>query len=79
MEGQTAHTGHPATLTSISRRLRIRGCGAKVQRIRYASDETNYCSQCQTGGRRLADRAFSRLLHDDWPRTLEELEALRKR
>lgn len=54
-------------------------CGAKVQRIRYASNETNYCARCQTGGRLLADRAFSRLLHDDWPRTLEELEALRKR
>jgi len=54
-------------------------CGAKVQRIRYASNETNYCAQGQTGGRLLADRAFSRLLHDDWPRTLEELEALKKR
>ena len=54
-------------------------CGATVQRIRYASNETNYCAQCQTGGRLLADRAFSRLLHDDWPRTLEELEALRRR
>ena len=54
-------------------------CGAKVQRIRYASNETNYCAPCQTGGRLLADRAFSRLLHDDWPRTLDELEALKKR
>jgi formamidopyrimidine-DNA glycosylase len=54
-------------------------CGAKVQRIRYASNETNYCAQCQTGGRLLADRALSRLLHEEWPRTLEELEALRKR
>ncbi|HVB81979.1 MAG TPA: DNA-formamidopyrimidine glycosylase family protein [Candidatus Binataceae bacterium] len=54
-------------------------CGAKIQRIRYASNETNYCAQCQTDGHLLADRAFSRLLHDDWPRTLEELEALRKR
>jgi formamidopyrimidine-DNA glycosylase len=54
-------------------------CGAKVQRIRYASNETNYCARCQTGGRLLADRALSRLLHQDWPRTLEELEALRKR
>jgi formamidopyrimidine-DNA glycosylase len=54
-------------------------CGAKVQRIRYASNETNYCAACQTGGRLLADRAFSRLLHDDWPDTLEELEALKKR
>jgi formamidopyrimidine-DNA glycosylase len=54
-------------------------CGAKVQRIRYASNETNYCAACQTGGRLLADRALSRLMHEDWPRTLEELEALKKR
>ncbi len=54
-------------------------CGSKVQRIRYASNETIYCARCQTGGRLLADRAFSRLLHEDWPRTLDELEALRKR
>jgi len=49
-------------------------CGAKIQRIRYASNETNYCPSCQTGGRLLADRALSRLLRRDWPRTLEELE-----
>ncbi len=49
-------------------------CGAKVQRIRYASNETNYCARCQTGGKLLADRALSRLLREDWPRTLEELE-----
>jgi formamidopyrimidine-DNA glycosylase len=54
-------------------------CGARIQRIRYASNETNYCAPCQTGGRLLADRAFSRLLHDDWPRTLDELEAFKKR
>jgi formamidopyrimidine-DNA glycosylase len=54
-------------------------CGAKVQRIRYASNETNYCAVCQTGGRLLADRALSRLLREDWPRTLEELEALPRR
>ncbi len=54
-------------------------CGARIQRIRYASNETNYCARCQTGGRLLADRALSRLMHQDWPRTLEELEALRKR
>ncbi|MEO7145932.1 MAG: DNA-formamidopyrimidine glycosylase family protein [Bryobacteraceae bacterium] len=51
-------------------------CGAKVQRIRYADNETNYCARCQTGGKVLADRALSRLLREDWPRTLEELEAL---
>ena len=54
-------------------------CGAKIQRIRYASNETNYCAHCQTGGRLLADRALSRLMHQDWPRTLDELEALKKR
>jgi formamidopyrimidine-DNA glycosylase len=54
-------------------------CGAKVQRIRHASNETNYCAQCQTGGRLLADRALSRLLHEDWPRTLDELEARKKK
>ncbi len=51
-------------------------CGAKVQRIRYATNETNYCARCQTGGKLLADRALSRLLKEDWPRTLEELEWL---
>ncbi len=54
-------------------------CGAKIQRIRYASNETNYCAFCQTGGRLLADRALSRLMHEDWPRTLEELETLKRR
>jgi formamidopyrimidine-DNA glycosylase len=53
-------------------------CGAKVQRIRYASNETNYCARCQTGGKLLADRALSRLLREDWPRTIEELEERRK-
>lgn len=53
-------------------------CGTKVQRIRYASNETNYCPKCQTGGRLLADRALSRLLREDWPRTLDELEEMRK-
>ncbi|HVE42392.1 MAG TPA: DNA-formamidopyrimidine glycosylase family protein [Planctomycetota bacterium] len=49
-------------------------CGAPVQRIRYAENETNYCPRCQTGGKVLADRSLSRLLKDDWPRTLDELE-----
>jgi len=49
-------------------------CGARIQRIRYASNETNYCARCQTGGKLLADRALSRLLREDWPRTLEEME-----
>ena len=52
-------------------------CGSKIQRIRYASNETNYCVQCQTKGKLLADRGLSRLLREDWPRTLEEME-LRK-
>lgn len=51
-------------------------CGSKVQRIRYASNETNYCPGCQTGGKLLADRALSRLLRADWPRSAEEFEGL---
>jgi len=54
-------------------------CGEKVLRIRYADNETNYCARCQTGGKVLADRGLSRLLGSDWPRTLEELEALHRR
>ena len=50
-------------------------CGCPIQRIRYAENETNYCPGCQTGGRVLADRSLSRLLKDDWPRTIDELEA----
>jgi formamidopyrimidine-DNA glycosylase len=53
-----------------------RRCGAKIQRIRYASNETNYCPNCQTAGKLLADRALSRLLRSDWPRSAEELEGL---
>jgi formamidopyrimidine-DNA glycosylase len=53
-------------------------CGEKIQRIRYADNETNYCARCQTGGKVLADRGLSRLLGSDWPRTLEELELLRR-
>jgi len=79
--------GFPEKVTAFRPGMAVHGrygkpcprCGARVQRIRYASNETNYCAQCQTGGRLLADRAFSRLLHEDWPRTLEELEALRTR
>jgi formamidopyrimidine-DNA glycosylase len=54
-------------------------CGEKIQRIRYADNETNYCARCQTGGKILADRSLSRLLRSDWPRTLDELEALKRR
>ena len=48
-------------------------CAAPVQRIRYTDNETNYCARCQTGGRRLADRAMSRLLKEDWPRDIDDL------
>ena len=54
-------------------------CGDKILRIRYADNETNYCARCQTGGKVLADRSLSRLLGSDWPRTLDELEALKRR
>jgi formamidopyrimidine-DNA glycosylase len=82
-----ADGGFPEKVTAFRPGMAVHGrygkpcprCGAKVQRIRYASNETNYCARCQTGGRLLADRAFSRLLHDDWPQTLEELESLRER
>jgi formamidopyrimidine-DNA glycosylase len=77
----------PEKVTAFHKEMAVHGryrepcprCGAKVQRIRYASNETNYCAMCQTGGRLLADRAMSRLLHDDWPRSLDELEELKKR
>jgi len=82
-----AHGGFPEKVTAFREGMAVHGrygkpcptCGAKVQRIRYASNETNYCARCQTGGRLLADRALSRLLREDWPRTLEELEALPRR
>jgi formamidopyrimidine-DNA glycosylase len=54
-------------------------CGSKIQRIRYAANETNYCPKCQTNGKLLADRALSRLLREDWPKTPEELESLTSR
>jgi formamidopyrimidine-DNA glycosylase len=56
-----------------------RRCGNKIQRIRYAANETNYCPSCQTGGKLLADRALSRLLRADWPKNLDELEGLTSR
>jgi len=79
--------GFPEKVTAFRPEMAVHGrygqpcprCGAKIQRIRYAANETNYCAKCQTGGKLLADRAFSRLLHEDWPRTLEELEAHRQR
>ena len=82
-----AGDGFPEGVTAFRPEMAVHGryrqpcprCGAKIQRIRYASNETNYCAPCQTGGRLLADRALSRLMHQDWPRTLEELEDLKKR
>ena len=76
--------GFPEKVTAFREAMAVHGrykepclrCGAKIQRIRYASNETNYCAHCQTGGKLLADRALSRLLREDWPRTLEELESL---
>ncbi len=80
-------SGFPEQVTAFRDGMAVHGryrqpcpdCGAPVQRIAYADNETNYCARCQTGGRLLADRALSRLLHKDWPRTLDELEALRRR
>ena len=76
--------GFPRNVTAFREGMAVHGrykqpcprCGAKVQRIRYASNETNYCPACQTGGKLLADRALSRLLREDWPRTPDELELL---
>src|SRR6476661_7311307 len=81
-----AHGEFPERVTAFRKTMAVHGkygqpcprCGVKVQRIRYASNETNYCPQCQTGGKLLADRALSRLLREDWPRTIEALEALRR-
>jgi formamidopyrimidine-DNA glycosylase len=70
---------HPEMAAHGKYRQACPRCGASIQRIRYASNETNYCPACQTGGRLLADRALSRLLREDWPRTPEELEALKRR
>ena len=84
VERLRAETGEkfPEKVTAFRPEMAVHGkykqacprCGSKIQRIKYASNETNYCAKCQTGGKLLADRAFSRLLREDWPRTLEELE-----
>ena len=81
-----AEDGFPENVTAFRKDMAVHGrygkpcprCGEKIQRIRYADNETNYCTRCQTGGRVLADRGLSRLLGSDWPRTLEELEALKR-
>jgi formamidopyrimidine-DNA glycosylase len=78
-----AEAAFPEKVTAFREGMAVHGrhgrpcpdCGAPVQRIVYAESETNYCARCQTGGRLLADRALSRLLRRDWPRTLDELEA----
>jgi formamidopyrimidine-DNA glycosylase len=82
-----ANSGFPEKVTAFRKDMAVHGrygepcprCGEKVQRIRYADNETNYCARCQTGGKVLADRSLSRLLGSDWPRTLDELEALKRR
>jgi formamidopyrimidine-DNA glycosylase len=84
---EQARGGFPEKVTAFRPGMAVHGrygqpcprCGAKVLRIRYAGNETNYCAPCQTGGKVLADRGLSRLLGPDWPRTLEELEALKQR
>jgi formamidopyrimidine-DNA glycosylase len=84
---EEARTAFPEKVTAFREGMAVHGryrkpcpvCGSPVQRIVYARNEANYCSRCQTGGRLLSDRALSRLLKDDWPRTLEELEARRER
>ena len=73
--------GFPEKVTAFRPEMAVHGkfgqpcpdCGTPVQRIRYANNETNYCARCQTGGRLLADRALSRLLKSDWPRTIDDL------
>jgi formamidopyrimidine-DNA glycosylase len=72
----------PSKVTAFHDEMAVHGrygepcpvCGTKVQRIRYADNETNYCPRCQTGGRLLADRSLSRLLKNDWPKSIDELE-----
>jgi formamidopyrimidine-DNA glycosylase len=82
-----AESGFPEKVTAFRKDMAVHGrygepcprCGEKIQRIRYADNETNYCARCQTGGKLLADRSLSRLLRSDWPRTLDALEALKRR
>jgi formamidopyrimidine-DNA glycosylase len=82
-----AAAGFPEKVTAFRKGMAVHGryrepcprCGEKILRIRYADNETNYCARCQTHGKVLADRGLSRLLGSDWPRTLEELEALGRR
>ena len=79
--------GFPEKVTAFRPDMAVHGkfnqpcprCGEKIQRIRYADNETDYCPRCQTGGKLLADRGLSRLLGKDWPRTLDELETLKRK
>ena len=85
--GGEANSSFPEKVTAFRKDMAVHGrylqpcprCGEKIQRIRYADNETNYCPTCQTNGKLLADRSLSRLLGSDWPRTLDELEALKRR
>ena len=85
--GAEASKKFPEKVTAFRPEMAVHGrfnlpcprCGERVQRIRYADNETNYCAKCQTGGKVLADRSLSRLLGSDWPRTLDELEALKRK
>jgi formamidopyrimidine-DNA glycosylase len=82
-----AKAGFPEKVTAFRKDMAVHGrygqpcprCGEPIQRIRYADNETDYCVKCQTGGKLLADRSLSRLLKSDWPRTLDELETLKRR
>jgi len=85
--GDEAKTAFPEKVTAFRKEMAVHGrygqpcprCDQPIQRIRYADNETDYCVQCQTGGKLLADRSLSRLLRTDWPRTLDELETLKRR
>ena len=85
--GSEATKNFPEKVTAFRKEMAVHGrygqpcprCGDPIQRIRYADNETNYCARCQTGGKVLADRSLSRLLGEDWPRTLDDLEALKRR
>ncbi len=85
--GAEARKKFPEKVTAFRPEMAVHGrygepcprCGEKVLRIRYADNETNYCARCQTGGKVLADRSLSRLLGSDWPRTLDDLEALKRK
>lgn len=84
---EKAAVSFPEKVTAFHKDMAVHGkfgqpcprCGEPIQRVRYADNETNYCVKCQTGGKLLADRSLSRLLKTDWPRTLDELETLKRK